>query len=110
MQYVLDNRRQIWAEAHARALTDVAHHLDAAEIAAHAPEVEQRRISDTWEHLIDTYLLSRTHATTYDLLTQCVGIEPGKHTKADQMRVGCILRAMNWVKTTDGKKRGYARR
>lgn len=86
------DRDQIWAEA--------VHRFKNGEDWWNVPESEAtseqeaRFQVDTWEDRIGEWIEGKVDPTTGDILTECLGIEVGKHTRADQIRVGSILRRM----------------
>lgn len=71
-------------------------------------EQELRRQSDTWEDIIAEWLPGCGGRTTIrTVLEQAIKLEPGRHDKASQHRVGHCLRALGWnstgVEWLDGK-------
>lgn len=77
-----------------------------------AEEQAARYVGDSWEDRIDRWLDMRMElerypsrlktearvqwATTDELLTHALGLEPGKHGKPEQMRVAAILKTLGW--------------
>ncbi len=62
-------------------------------------EQEQRYQRDEWEPRIDTWLATAAAEITIgDVLAGPLNIEPGKWTRADQNRVGSVLRRLGWTK------------
>lgn len=81
-----------------------------------AEEQEDRYIGDSWEGRIATWLAMRApdsegkssypvrlrgevrvgYATTDELLQFCIGMDPGKHGKAEQMRISNIMKRLQW--------------
>ena len=115
------DRDQLWAEAVARFRDGAIWWLDDAELMADARvEQDARYQSDAWDALIEHWLVYERRRVNrgygYDdwveeeaeretpirdvsvgeVLDQAIGIEPGRWTKSDQMRVGAYLKANGW--------------
>ncbi|TPQ46736.1 P-loop ATPase, partial [Prosthecomicrobium hirschii] len=116
------DRDQLWAEAVARFDAGAIWWLDdPALIAAASAEQEARYQSDAWDDLIEAWLTTETRRVNrgyngYDdwrhetveraspladvsvgeILREAIGIEPGRWTKFDQMRVAAYLKANGW--------------
>ena len=116
------DRDQLWAEAVARFRAGAIWWLDTPElIAAAMAEQEKRYQADAWDALIDRWLTHERRrinrgfaglddwrdeeverdrpicdASVGEILEGALGIEPGKWTKGDQMRVGAYLKSRNW--------------
>ena len=115
------DRDQLWAEAVVRFRDGAIWWLDDAELMADARvEQDARYQSDAWDALIEHWLVSERRRVNrgygYDdwveeeaeretpirdvsvgeVLDQAIGIEPGRWTKSDQMRVGAYLKANGW--------------
>ncbi|MGE3290157.1 MAG: VapE domain-containing protein, partial [Geminicoccaceae bacterium] len=116
------DRDQLWAEAVSRFRDGAIWWLDEPElIAAATVEQDARYQSDAWDALIERWLVferqrinhgyagyddwreEETRRTTPitdvsvgEILEQAIGIEPGRWTKSDQMRVGAYLKATQW--------------
>ena len=62
-----------------------------------AKEQSQRRVHDAWEDRINRWCLAATgHVTVARILGECLGIDVGRWTRSDEMRVGKSLQAMGW--------------
>ena len=122
LDYLRENRDQLWAEAVHRYRLAPAHATAEQRIAAGAawwdiPEADQqqeiaaRRDVDSWETAIEEWLLStaRQSVTVTDVLKDCLEIEVREHDQMRQKRVGRVLRALGWVskvrRDPDGKNR-----
>jgi predicted P-loop ATPase len=116
------DRDQLWAEAVARYRQGAIWWLDDPELIAMAKaEQDQRYQSDAWDGLIDRWLTHERRRVNrgyvgYDdwrdeeieraspvadvsvgeILQQAIGIEPGRWTRGDQMRVTAYLKARGW--------------
>ena len=116
------DRDQLWAEAVARFRAGAIWWLDTPELLAEAAaEQDKRYQSDAWDDLISHWLTheTRTAAGEYpsygapvsetvpravpladvsigQILDEVIGIEPGRWTRGDQMRVGAYLKAQGW--------------
>ena len=78
-----------------------------------AKEQEARLESDTWEEVIASELETKKpdQITTTEILRDYLGIEIGKQSKLDQMRVGNVMATMSgWCKkrVSRGQKRIWA--
>ena len=115
------DRDQLWAEAVVRFRDGAIWWLDDAELMADATEEQDARYqSDAWDALIERWLVYErrrvnrgygyddwvdeevergkpiTDLSVGEVLDQAIGIEPGRWTKSDQMRVGAYLKANGW--------------
>lgn len=116
------DRDQLWAEAVSRFRDGAIWWLDEPElIAAATAEQDARYQSDAWDALIERWLVFErqrvnrgyagyddwreeeakrttpiTDLSVGEILEQAIGIEPGRWTKGDQMRVGAYLKAGGW--------------
>jgi hypothetical protein len=50
-----------------------------------------------------------TETTTNEILSRCIVVGPDRMTKADQMRVGAVLRHLRWKKAFRGDPQKRAR-
>jgi predicted P-loop ATPase len=98
------DKDQLWAEAKARYRNEEPWWLDTPNlIQAAAEEQEARYLADPWEGLIAEYL-DKIHkdasrpdeVTTTELLQGPLNKKAGDLTRADQTRVGAILRRCAW--------------
>lgn len=104
---LLGVRDQLWAEAVQRYRNGERYW----ELPADAGfEQDQRYRVDSWEEPISQWLLGKmpddkyadgmarvlTVTTTTDVMAFALGVEVGKHTKQDQMRVAAILKRLGW--------------
>jgi putative DNA primase/helicase len=88
------DRDQLWAEA-------MHLHQSGAswwEIPGAEEEQEKRYEGDSWESNIADWLVGKLDVSTSEILINALGIEVAKHTRADQMRVGAIMKRTNWTK------------
>ncbi len=78
-----------------------------------AVQQEERRHIDPWEPVIAVYLAGKAAGnqpvTTGDILGTCLDRKPGEWTRADEMRVAEVLRALGWRKGTKSQVGGGAR-
>jgi putative DNA primase/helicase len=100
-------RDQIWAEARARYDSGEKWHIVDPEIReAELTEQDDRFRIDPWEPVIAHWLVapvsigkrSESGVTTADVMgiNGALGIETGKMSRVDSMRVGAILRKLGW--------------
>jgi hypothetical protein len=97
-------RDQLWAEAVAMSGQASAMWWEIRDAAEHQDAVYQ---GDSWEEVVGPWLVGRREATTTEVLRDALHIEEGKHSRADQIRVGAILARLGWVRTrkmTDGMR------
>lgn len=95
---IAQNREQLFAEAVARFKAGDKWYEMPAE--ATLAEQEARRHVDEWEGAIYDFLLQRDEVSIRELAADCLKIEVGKLDTGIQMRVGRVLRALNWSKHT----------
>ena len=125
------DRDQLWAEAVARFRAGAIWWLDSPEITdAARSEQDKRYQADAWDALIAHWITHEVRTVTgsspYDpprtesvertapltdvsvgeILGQCIGLEPGRWTRADQMRVGAYLKSKGWERYQTRKGRG----
>jgi putative DNA primase/helicase len=115
------DRDQLWGEAMARFQAGAVWWLEDPELIALASaEQDARYLSDAWDEVIDRWLTHERRTVNqgngYDdvreefvprsehlvdvsvgeILQWAIGIEPGRWTKGDQMRVGAYLKSRKW--------------
>jgi predicted P-loop ATPase len=125
------DRDQLWAEAVARFRAGAIWWLDTRELTdAAALEQDKRYQADAWDAQIARWITHevRTVAGTSpndaprtesveratpladvsvgEILGQCIGLEPGRWTRADQMRAGAYLKAKGWERYQTRKAKG----
>lgn len=98
--------QQLWAEVFAWFVQGERWWLDGAE----ENRLEQRNAAhqqgDPWHGLIVKFLDGDRHrkaVTANDVLTEGLGLEPGRRTRADQMRVAAALKQMGWASAFEWK-------
>jgi putative DNA primase/helicase len=122
LEAIRRSRDQLWAEAMAMYSQGAIWWLDDPDLIAQArAEQEERYQSDAWDGLIDRWLVydkqrvNRGYATYDDwreeeveraalltdvsvaeILQNAIGIEPGRWTRGDQMRISAYLKARGW--------------
>ena len=122
IQALARDRDQLWAEALHRYRQGAVWWLtDPALIEAARAEQDARYQSDAWDALIDRWLTVETRrvdrgyagyedwreveteraapladVSVGDILQNAIGIEPGRWTRADQMRVAAYLKSRGW--------------
>jgi predicted P-loop ATPase len=118
------DRDQLWAEAVHRFRAGAIWWIDDPELLAEAREEQDRRYqADAWDDLIEHWLThdirtvsdgypdygnSRTESvprpesladvSVGEILEEAIGLEPGRWTRGDQMRVSAYLKANGWVR------------
>lgn len=106
LQGIRANRDQLFAEARARILAGEDHWKMPAD--ATAQEQRDRYQTDPWHEKVVEFLKGKARATNAEILTG-LGLDVSRQGRADQMRVGRILRFLGWKKARDksGKDRAY---
>ena len=91
------DKDQLWAEAVDRYRKGERWWLDTQElINAATAEQEARYQPDPWEGVIGDWIDGRSEVTTADVLREALYKQTGQWTRADEIRVGMILRCLNW--------------
>ncbi|MDO8607908.1 MAG: VapE family protein [Phaeospirillum sp.] len=116
------DRDQLWAEAAALHANGAIWWIEDPELKRLADaEQEERYQSDAWDGLIDRWLVYDKQRVNYgygayddwredeveraapltdvsvaEILQQAIGIEPGRWTRGDQMRISAYLKAREW--------------
>jgi predicted P-loop ATPase len=111
------DKDQLWAEALVRYRSGKPWWLDTAElISAAGEEQDARYMADPWEPKIAEWLIEidRDEVTTADVLEEAIQKRTSDWTRADEIRVGVILRQVGWqpgrrARKPDGRRRPYRR-
>ncbi|BAE49957.1 Predicted P-loop ATPase and inactivated derivative [Paramagnetospirillum magneticum AMB-1] len=124
LEAIRRDRDQLWAEAMTLYSQGAIWWLDDPELIALArAEQEERYQGDAWDGLIDRWLAFDKERVNYgygayddwrevevarsepltdvsvgEILRNAIGIEPGRWTRADQMRVTAYLKAQGWTR------------
>lgn len=103
------DRDQLWAEAVAWFHLGAKWWPDTEEERAMCEsEQEPRGEGDEWDTLIGKFLLTASDTSVGEVLAGPLGIEKGKWTRADQMRVAAVLQARGYAKYREASEpRGY---
>jgi predicted P-loop ATPase len=97
LEWLKENREQIWAEAAYRESCGEDHWLQEVDSLSQARIAqEDRQQEDVWEDKIRTYLSGMYETTTGDVLTLALFVPLEKQEKRQQMRVAAILKKMRW--------------
>lgn len=108
LDYIRQHRSQLWAEALVEYHAGF-HWWEFPEDQANA-EQEMRYVGDSWEEPIARWLEGQCAANSYpdnlpgridkvtttQLLCHALGVEMGRHTRQDQLRVATVMRRMGW--------------
>jgi putative DNA primase/helicase len=107
------DRDQLWAEAYTMFDRGETWVLTAEEADAVAADAINYRSTDPWDEMVAEETRGCSVIKTGDLLGR-LGVEMSKRTKADERRVGRILKALGWTREVtkeDGKSvRRWVRR
>lgn len=101
------DRDQLWAEAVHRYRAGERWHLDQEEVAKHTEDVGQYRFVDPWEPAIERWSEGRTVVRSDEVLTECLQMKLSDVSRADEMRVGAVLKNLGRKrsrKTINGKR------
>jgi predicted P-loop ATPase len=102
------DRDQLWAEASARYKAGERWWLEGDELNTAAKQVQEDRYQrDPWEQLTADWIEGRTGVTTAEVLRQALFKESGIWTRADETRVGAILRRLGWEPVGCARPRIY---
>jgi predicted P-loop ATPase len=113
-------RDQLWAEAYYRVKAGEAWHVDTVELRALCEEEQTERVhEEPWTHTIATWLEhpidiagnvydARNGVTTTDIATKALGIEPGRVSRVDVMRIASVLKGLSYERL--GLKREHGAR
>jgi predicted P-loop ATPase len=102
------DRDQLWAEAKVRFERGEHWWLESPElIQAAQEEQEQRFQQDPWEQVVAEYIEGRTAITTAEILRNILFKKVESWGRADETRVGAILRRLRWVPTGKARPRVY---
>lgn len=115
LKAVREERDQLWAEAVHRYRQNEKWYLRETKLVeAAAKETEARRTRDPWESDVRSWLRkndkTETGVSTEELLGKAVGMLKDRRTKADQMRMARVLRALGWPvvrRRSDGSRRYF---
>lgn len=104
--WVASNRDQLWAEAVAIHGTGESWHLSQGEAAALEVAQEQfdSALDDPWMGNIEDWVSSARNAmrqelTAADVLDECLEMPRGTWGRAEETRIGRIMKALGWRKT-----------
>ena len=105
-------RDQLWAEAVDRFKAGAIWWLTDTDLIGEArEEQEARREPDAWDEKINFWLLNDSSfrrpnplrdVSVSEILQQAIGLEPGRWTRADQMRVSAYLKRGHWERYYSG--------
>jgi predicted P-loop ATPase len=102
------DRDQLLAEAVAAYRKGESWWLETAELNAAAANVQDAGYqADAWEPLIETWVEGRSGVTTAEILKTALEKPVGTWNRADETRVGTILRRMGWTPRNNGRPRVY---
>lgn len=94
-----DNRDQLWAEAVAAYDAGEPWWLDSdLELDREASNEDYQDHDDPWIGIVAKHLAQCQETTTAEILTLALGIDTGRQTRADQTRVGRIVKSAGWQK------------
>ena len=107
LQWIKDNRDQLWAETVAAYRRNEIWWLENDSEEALQEQSEDYRQMDPWQEIIGEWLLGRNEITVTEVMHQGLKLESNQMTKTAQMRVSDILRHMGLTrvrKTRLGKR------
>lgn len=106
-EWMQHNRDQLFAEA-VRLYQEGTPWWDVP-MAMQQQEADLRRDVDSWERVVERWLIGRSRVFVDQILSECLQIEIGRHDQLVQKRVGRIMRALGWdnrpLRDVDGRIR-----
>lgn len=106
LDWITDNRTQLWAEAAARESSGETIWIEEHEVRQEAIVVQQdRMLEDVWRDRVVRYVDMLRSVTTPEILETCLSIPTKDQGRAQQMRVASILTGLGW-RTTTSKRDG----
>jgi putative DNA primase/helicase len=111
VKLTMEIREQLWAEARARFESGEPWYITDPElIKAEAAAQDARYRPDPWESTVATWLSAPGRDTvgvsTSQVLEYALNVEVSRWTRADEMRVGSILRHLGWTHQTRATRDG----
>ena len=92
------NRDRLWATARALHIAGEEPYLSQLLEKASELHAADHQELDPWEQTVKGYLSIREFVTSKEILTDCLQVELGRVTKADEMRVASILASAGWTR------------
>lgn len=98
-------REQLWAEALTRYRAGESWYPTSREdVAMFAEEQDARELGDVWEALIEEGTKGRIDIDMAAIFRDVLDIDPGKMTRAEQIRVGECMARLGWTKKRTGPR------
>ena len=114
LEWVVENRDQLWAEAARRESSGEAIWLHEQEVQTKASEMQSDRMSeDVWVDVIEDFLQGRIEVRIPEILSSALQIPRERQGKREEMRAASILNSLSWkrlVERSAGKVRRVWRR
>lgn len=106
------DRDQLWAEAVSLYYDGAKWWPEGDELVAAREVQEERTEVDDWETKVRVYLADKQETTSAEVLEHALRLDTKDWSKAAQMRVGNVLRRLQWTKhrTREGKIRSWSYR
>lgn len=99
--WLIVNRDQLWAEAAYRESRGETIWLDDEEALCRATSAQAERLSeDLWESAVAEWVIGRSEVRVHQILTDALLVPKERLNKAQEMRVGALLRRRGWTKAT----------
>lgn len=97
LEWLAENREQLWAEAAAREAAGESVWLDDVTIREQATQAQAERMTDdVWSEPVEDWLRGKVEVTTADALTSALGIPRERQSRKEEMRVAAILAKAGW--------------
>lgn len=97
LNWLAENRDQIWAEAAFREASGESHWLTEADVISEATAAQTaRNQEDVWEEKIKSFLDNRKSAKTAEILSDALFIPVKDQERRQQMRVAAIMKRNGW--------------
>jgi predicted P-loop ATPase len=101
LDWLRQNREQLWAEAAQMELRGASIWLDDAAVRAAATEAQCERLTgDPWTDRVRQFACGKPELRTPDVLKNALEMPVKDHSRAAEMRVAAILQADGWTRTT----------
>lgn len=106
---IASQRDQLWAEAVHLFRQGVQWWLTEAEEKLLLGIHDEHTVTDAWEPQIQRYAMVNVGFTTADVLGEAIKKPAGQWTKADEMRVGKVLKGLGWELSKKHRSRIWER-
>ena len=96
LAWLKESRNQLFAEAKACYAKNATWYE--MPLADTLDQQESRRHHDSWEDLIEDFILQKDSVSLVEVLMEGLHIEAGRISRSDELRAGAVLRLLGWEK------------